>query len=248
MINYSHCKSVAVLVFLALTPAHSVEKRILLEGNALEELHSVISEVEHLKTKLSSLETQLQQTDSGSSYVRWGRSSCPADNELVYKGYGAGSDYRVTGGAANWLCLSEQPQWGYYEDNIASGAQIYGAEYEFSDFHYNGGSKYFKQNLNDEDAPCSFCRSPRSSVAMFPGRLECFSGWTKEYSGYLVSGAHHHTSASEYICLDSDAEMLAGGVANTDGRVIYLVEGICGTLKCPPYVQGRELTCVVCSK
>jgi hypothetical protein len=68
------------------------------------------------------------------------------------------------------------------------------------------------------------------------------------FSGYLVSGAHGHKSASEYICLDSDAEMLAGGVANTDGRVIYLVEGICGTLKCPPYVQGRELTCVVCSK
>ena len=68
------------------------------------------------------------------------------------------------------------------------------------------------------------------------------------FSGYLISGAHVHTSASEYICLDSDAEMLAGGVANTDGRVIYLVEGVCGTLKCPPYVQGRELTCVVCSK
>lgn len=60
-------------------------------------------------------------------------------------------------------------------------SQVYGGEYEFSDFHSDGGSQYFGQNLNDEDAPCAVCRTPRSSVLMIPARLDCYSGWTKEY-------------------------------------------------------------------
>jgi hypothetical protein len=26
------------------------------------------------------------------------------------------------------------------------------------------------------------------------------------------------------------------------------VEGVCGSLPCPPYVPRREITCVVCTK
>ena len=65
--------------------------------------------------------------------------------------------------------------------SIINDLQVLGAEYEFSDRHANGGSKYFKKNLNDQDAPCSLCRTPRSDVTMIPGRLECYPGWTKEY-------------------------------------------------------------------
>ena len=67
-------------------------------------------------------------------------------------------------------------------------------------------------------------------------------------SGYLVAGDYMHSSASEFICLDSNAEAIVGSAANHDGKTFYLAEGYCGSLPCPPYVQGRELTCVVCSK
>ena len=63
-----------------------------------------------------------------------------------------------------------------------------------------------------------------------------------------MAGEFQHGSATEYICLDVDAEMIPGGAANANGRVFYLAEAVCGSLTCPPYVNGRELTCVVCSK
>ncbi|WAQ93732.1 hypothetical protein MAR_006203 [Mya arenaria] len=165
----------------------------------------------------------------------------------IPSGYAGGSHYSHSGSAANWLCLTDSPQWGYYEENVASGAKVYGGEYEFSDLHYDGGSRYFGQNLNDEDAPCAVCKSPRSSSVMIPGRKECFPGWTKEYNGYLVAGDYQHASASEFICLDERPEMIVGGAANMDGKTFYIAEAVCGSLPCPPYVQGRELTCVVCN-
>ena len=67
-------------------------------------------------------------------------------------------------------------------------------------------------------------------------------------SGYLVAGGEHHNSASEFICLDSRAEAESGGHLNREGKTFYIAEGRCGSLKCPPYINGRELTCVVCSK
>ncbi|XP_060569468.1 uncharacterized protein LOC132727890 [Ruditapes philippinarum] len=184
----------------------------------------------------------------GANYVRWGRTTCPSDNEVLYTGQAAGSDWQSPGAASNFLCLTNEPQWGLYEEGVNSGAQVYGAEYEFKDFHPDKGSEYFNQDLNDHDAPCSVCQTPRSSVLMIPGRQECFPGWTKEYSGYLVAGAGQHRAATEYICLDGEAENISPELGNTDGKVMYLVDAVCGTLRCPPYIQGRELTCVVCSK
>jgi hypothetical protein len=83
---------------------------------------------------------------------------------------------------------------------------------------------------------------------MIPGRLDCYPGWTKEYSGYLVSENAGHPSNSEYVCLDSRPDVIIGGHDNKNGRLFYFVEGVCGSLKCPPYVEGRELTCVVCTR
>ncbi|WAQ93729.1 hypothetical protein MAR_006200 [Mya arenaria] len=126
----------------------------------------------------------------------------------------------------------------------SSSIKVYGAEYEF-DFHHDGVSKLFGQNLNDEDAPCAVFKSPRATSVKIP--KECFSGWTKEYK-CLIAGDYQHASASEFICLDERPEMVVGGAVNINGKVFFLAEAVCGSLPCPPYVQGRELTCVMCSK
>ena len=55
-------------------------------------------------------------------------------------------------------------------------------------------------------------------------------------------------SISNYACLDSRPEVEAGDQNNDDGRLMYVVEAVCGSLKCPPYVDNREIACVVCSK
>ena len=63
-----------------------------------------------------------------------------------------------------------------------------------------------------------------------------------------MAGYHGHASATEYICVDKDPESLYGSHVNHNGRLLYKVEGICGSLQCPPYVDGKELACVVCSR
>ena len=42
--------------------------------------------------------------------------------------------------------------------------------------------------------------------------------------------------------------MIAGGQDNKNGALFYPVEAVCGSLPCPRYVNGWELTCAVCTK
>ena len=85
--------------------------------------------------------------------------------------------------------------------------------------------------------------------SIFPiGRKTCYKGWKLEYNGYLMAGNHNHVAGTMYSCVDSTPDALHGGHTNKDGKLFYLVEARCGSLKCPPYVEGRELVCAVCSK
>ena len=63
-----------------------------------------------------------------------------------------------------------------------------------------------------------------------------------------MSEADDHKGRTTYVCVDGDPEVRAGGVANDNGALFYNTEAACGSLPCPPFVQGREITCVVCSK
>ena len=58
---------------------------------------------------------------------------------------------------------------------------------------------------------------------------------------------HYTHSASQFTCVDEKPEVLKGGHVNHNGKLFYFVDGSCGSLKCPPYEDGRELTCAVCS-
>ena len=63
-----------------------------------------------------------------------------------------------------------------------------------------------------------------------------------------MAGYHGHVAGTMYTCVDKNPDTLHGGQTNKNGYLFYAVEARCGSLKCPPYVEGRELTCVVCSK
>lgn len=151
-----------------------------------------------------------------------------------------------TGGAADYICLPEEPEWGAFDDRDQDNAPgVYGTEYQF---HTYNNDAFFGQDLSEHDAPCALCHTSRSAVVMIPGRKSCYNGWATEYSGYLVSVSPRFPSASNYVCVDARAEVEFGDTENRNGKLMYLVEAECGTLKCPPYVQDREITCVVCSK
>ncbi|KAK3608386.1 hypothetical protein CHS0354_035382 [Potamilus streckersoni] len=190
-------------------------------------------------------QTDLKSSLGGAMYVHWGRKTCSnGDTELVYHGVAAGSSYENDGAAANTLCLPHDPEWNKYSDEI-SHTSIYGAEYRReSNFLMKNAEHLYNHNM-----PCSVCRShSRTSSFMLPARNNCYEGWHLEYQGYLMAGHYTHNAASEFISVDEAPEADPAGYREEGGRLFYSVEAICGSLPCPPYVNGRELTCAVCSK
>jgi hypothetical protein len=160
-------------------------------------------------------------------------------------GYVGGSWYAHSGGAANYLCLPSDPIWAKYDDTLADGGFIYGGEF----WNLNHNDDLFGKRIHDLDPTCSVCRSTsRGTSLMIPGRTECYPGWHAEYSGYLMTGYYGMAAASEYICVDGDPDTLLNSQPSHDGVHLGFVEGRCGSLPCPPYVDGRELPCVVCTK
>ncbi|XP_022110558.1 short-chain collagen C4-like [Acanthaster planci] len=189
------------------------------------------------------------RVSQGEIYIRWGRTVCPdhAGTELVYSGFAAGSHYIHKGGSVDFFCLPTDPDWAAsYDDGWNSQSYLYGMEYEVSNFdpfsHENA------RVLHDHDVPCALCRLvDRGTQLLFPAKLGCPANWTEEYRGFLMSGHHSHEQQSEAVCVDHAPEVISGSHANRDGALLYIVEGACGALKCPPYISGREITCTVCS-
>ncbi|XP_034328163.2 uncharacterized protein [Magallana gigas] len=188
---------------------------------------------------------KMQETKNSSVvYTRWGKKTCHSDAELVLSGFTGGSWYDHNGAAVDLLCLPRDPEWGIYTDgDDDSRALVYGTEYET---HSSPG---YLRTFYEHDVPCAVCLlQNRSVVKMFPARKTCYKGWKLEYHGYLMAGHYGHAAGSMYTCVDEKPDTLHAGHANNNGRLFFSVEGRCGSLKCPPYVEGRELVCAVCSK
>ena len=216
--------------------------------------HVDVTNTKHRELKLSYDELK-QHVDRNvktteTTYVRWGRNVCPGNGtETIYAGYAGGSWYEHPGAAVSMLCLPQDPDWALYTDkeDVHSGF-VYGTEYEPCN---DRTDQFFGTGHFNRDVPCVVCNvKTRSSTIMVPGKTKCHPGWTLEYTGYLMSGYYKHVAASDYYCIDKDPENVVGGGEgrNDNGYLLYFVEARCGSLKCPPYVHGRELTCVVCSK
>ncbi|XP_052059810.1 short-chain collagen C4-like [Mytilus californianus] len=201
----------------------------------------LIKEIERNLKDLQSIHVHNGE-NSGETYIRWGKTSCPKESNLVYDGYAAGKHFNIGGSGANFLCLPKNPEWNSYKDGVNTWrGKIYGIEYEV-------GQKPYPSTFHDKDMPCAVCQSKRSTVLMVPGKLTCHDGWHKEFSGYLMSqSSTNGRTPAEYICVDEKLESVPGGDSGRNEAVVYPVEVVCGSLKCPPYVNGRELTCVVCS-
>eukprot|EP00058_Branchiostoma_floridae_P013324 XP_002598812.1 hypothetical protein BRAFLDRAFT_74511 [Branchiostoma floridae] len=191
-------------------------------------------------------ETGADGDGGGSVYIRWGRTICPNDTytSLIYDGIAGGTLFTHNGGGANYVCLPKDPEWGVFTDGNQGTAYMQGAEYELN----LGNNPFQGASLHDHDVPCAVCHvASRGSKLMIPARLSCPSGWTREYKGYLMAERYDH-NRSEFVCMDGEPETRPGGQGSVNGALFYPVEANCGALPCPNYVQGRELTCVVCTK
>ncbi|XP_064625070.1 uncharacterized protein LOC135486492 isoform X1 [Lineus longissimus] len=191
------------------------------------------------------------QTVGGATYIRWGRTVCPADAELVYAGYGGAQHYTHVGGSAEYICVSDKPE---YASKTAAGetdrAWLNGIELQVFVTNFFSTANADPNGLHDSDLRCAVCRNRvRTSMLMIPGTKSCPGNWQQEYWGYLMTGHYKHKAAYSYACVD-DAPEAGGenGARNDDGGLMYHAQGSCGSLPCPPYVQGFEMTCVVCTK
>ena len=185
------------------------------------------------------------EAGGGTTYVRWGRKKCPGNgSETTYDGFAAGSYFNDYGGASSMLCLTPEPEFENYDDaKLNAGGRIYGTEYG------NSKPNLFTKSKYQQDVPCAVCEvKRRSSTMMVPGRKTCYPGWTREYWGYLMTGSYTHKAGKDYYCVDGQPETLFAGATGVAGSYLFYVEGRCGSLYCPPYEDGRELTCVVCTK
>lgn len=84
---------------------------------------------------------------------------------------------------------------------------------------------------------------------MIQGRKTCYGNWRMEYTGYLIGGHPSNKANPEYICVDGNPDHIRKIPCMTNEVILYSVYSKCnGATPCPPYVEGREMTCVVCPK
>ncbi|XP_052704113.1 uncharacterized protein LOC128180225 isoform X1 [Crassostrea angulata] len=189
--------------------------------------------------------SETTSSNSSAVYIRWGKKTCPSNAELIHSGFTGGSHYGHKGAAVEPLCLPRNPAWGLYNDGLdGTKSYVYGAEYK------TGSFRGYIKTVDSHDVPCALCLvRHRSVVQMFPARKTCYKGWTLEYHGYLMTGHYTHAAGTTYTCVDSHPDTLHGGATGRGvGYMFYMVEAACDSLTCHPYVAGRELVCVVCSR
>ena len=175
----------------------------------------------------------------GLVYTRWGRTVCPGGATRVYSGRAVGTYASHRGGASNYICMGDIPQ--YFSDGGHSlYSQLYGTEYEFR----NGP----RSNFANHNVPCVVCEvDTRSKYMMVPGRYSCPSSWTQEYYGYLMAELNERYR-TEYICVDQSPEQVPGQIGHQGNAHMYPVKAKCGGLACPPYNTQKDITCAVCTK
>jgi hypothetical protein len=157
----------------------------------------------------------------------------------------AGSAWNEAG-STHYLCLPHDPHFL----NINPGLEyhrgrLYGTEYEVLDDPPAFG------NMLRHNAPCSMCYTPtRTAKITIPANTSCPSSWTREYYGYLMADiairANHKGRAP--VCIDVNSESIPGSIGHDVKSLLYFLETTCTGINCPPYSNGAEITCAVCTK
>ena len=78
---------------------------------------------------------------------------------------------------------------------------------------------------------------------------QCPGGWTSEYTGWLMSEYPGDKGCTMFVCVDKDAQALPGLGADNSVALMYHASVWCNNgIPCPPYLNVKDLACVVCTK
>ena len=114
----------------------------------------------------------------GVTYTRWGRTTCPTTQgtQLLYAGRAGGTHHVHKGGAANYLCMPDNPDHLQYQSGVGAPNQVAGTEYYYS-------SMPSLSFFNYDNVPCAVCYvATRSVSVMIPAKTQCPTQWTPDTS------------------------------------------------------------------
>lgn len=154
-------------------------------------------------------------------------------------GFAGGLYYAHTGAAAEYLYLSPNPVFTTLPV-VVRYAFMYGAEYDSNAFGHDNG----------DDIPCAVChsRSATSSI-MIPGTNSCVSGGGLSIKvTWQQAPITSQWPQSIYVWTRRRKLLLMVTPDNINGKLVQPVKAVCGALECPPYHDGKILTCAVCTK
>ena len=190
----------------------------------------------------SSKEPKNEQPKTGGVvYTRWGKKACPDNTgaELLYEGITGGSSFDHPGGGANYVCLPKTPQY------LSSHVPPYYSLMHGTEYHDHGG---IFSGTHNHNPPCAVCYTAKEVKLMIPAITSCPSDWTLEYKGYLMAERDVHKRNAVFECVDENPESIDGSGVDTNGAMFFFTLTTCNGLPCPPYVNKRPITCVVCTK
>lgn len=178
------------------------------------------------------------------TFVRWGRTSCNGITNAtqLYNGWIGGGHSSHQGSGNNYLCMASSPEYlAGFNDGDQNGGLVYRTEYEVNGFGISSLNP-----LHNHEAACAVCEIPAEKTIMIPGRRTCPSNYALLYDGYLMSYLYTVAHRGEWVCVDRNAEAIAGSSAGDEGGA-----GLWPTeTESPPgmgYNQDWEVTCVVCA-
>lgn len=118
---------------------------------------------------------------SGVTYIAWGKQYCP-NGQTLYSGVIGGNLVTHSAGGSNQLCLPDSPRYGQYTSGAQQRGLIFPGKYDTSSYAHQLSSVHGKL------ATCAACYNSGSSASlMIPAAVNCPSGWTQEYIGYLMA-------------------------------------------------------------
>ena len=171
----------------------------------------------------------------GAVYTRWGRTTCFAvqGTHLLYSGRAGWSPDNHKGGAANYLCLPNDPDHLQYQSEVQGYGHIGGVQY------WCAGFPLFS-SLNHHNVPCAvWYVATRSDSVLLTGQ---WSMWGISRLKIVIIFVPHLNVLINILNQFQDY------VYSVPAAYFALVEPLCNGLSCAPYDDEKELTCVVCTR
>ena len=91
----------------------------------------------------------------GVTYTRWGKSTCRSETTLVYAGRTGSSHGGHQGGAANYVCMPDDPEYTLpFQNGARDHSFVFGTEYESP----------LVPGRHVHNAPCAVCYLPTMNM------------------------------------------------------------------------------------